>query len=116
MADNKTVYTEVLTDNGVAHNLLIDGTPAFTHVVVQIVGSGGGDSFDLQGSLEGTNFHSVGTLVNDTPGTLATNGFLFYLKDVPMKLRLTYTATNVVPDVTMTVRLVKPARGLPINY
>lgn len=115
VAADKVKTLTVLTDDGNPHTLAIDGTPAFARVCVQISGSGGGDSFDLQGSLDGTNFLTIGTLVNGTQGTLAADGFLFYNKGFPMRLQLVYTAANVVPDVTATVYRVKPLRHSPLG-
>lgn len=116
VAADKTKYTVTLLDNGLAQTLAVTGTPAFSNVCVQIAGSGGGDSFDLQGSLDGTTFATIGTLVDGTQGTLAGPGFLFYNKGFPMKLRLVYTATAVVPDVTATFYLLKQERQHTTGY
>jgi len=117
VAEHKTKFTLTLTADGAPHSAAIPGTPSYTNVAIQIVNSGGGATYDLQGSLNGTDFLTIGTLVNNNQGTIATDGFLFYTKLVPMQLRLTYTSNAPgAGSVTAVVALVKPERRLPAEF
>lgn len=112
----KTFSSHILTKDGAPHTLLIDDTPHFNAVCVQISGSGGGDSIALEGKLAGAAFFPVGTLANGTFGTLAADGLLFYRGYVPLTLQLNYTIGVVVGDVTAFIMRVKDPRAKPLDY
>lgn len=116
MAEDKPKYILTLTDDNAEHTVAIDGTPAYTTVAIQIVNSAAASSYDIEGSLDGTNFLSVGEVLAGTLGTITDDGFLFYTKGVPMKLRLKYTAKTIAGDTTAIVYLLKPARLSRLGY
>lgn len=98
-----------LTADAAPHTYTIPFSEAFTKMAFQLTDVGGGDTFDLLGSIDGTNYVRVGELVGGTINLLTGPGFLFYTKDIPLSLQVSYTVAVPGPGVTPRLHIVKTA-------
>lgn len=101
MADyfNKRGST-TLTADGAPHSFAIPYSQLFRSLAIQVVGSTAGDAISLEGTLNGTDYMSIGQLANGTFGPLAGDGFLYYAWRVPLAIRVTYTCAAIPPPGT----------------
>jgi len=101
----KELVTVTLPDNTTA-TYDIPYSNMYRNAVVQVLTGNAGDTYTLEASANAVVYATVGETVTGTVPTpsLTGNGMIWYTKDTPLHLRISYV-TGVGVDTTIAIRL-----------